>query len=120
MVSLLLSLVVLLADPVPEAWHHRKGIAQQDLLQVVKFIRISVNLPQQDIAADLYFFQDALQRCYFGAAVFQVNKNRKFTQIKNPLPCILDISVAVRLPSIPSNNVFCHSDSLQSRRLPVK
>ena len=47
---------------------------------VMRLIGISVDLAQQDIAADLNFLKDAFQRRHFGAAVFHINKNGKFTQ----------------------------------------
>ena len=74
--------VVLLADAVTQTRDHREGIAQQHFLQIVKLIRITVNFSQQDIPADLYFLQNALQSGDFGAAVLQINKNSKLTQKK--------------------------------------
>ena len=66
--------VVLLADPVTQAGHNRKSVAQQHFLQIVKLIRISVYFAQQDIPANLDLLQDALQRGNLGPAVFQINK----------------------------------------------
>lgn len=80
--------VVFLGNAVAQGGHHRKGVAQKDLLQVAEAVGVAINLAQQNIPADLHLFQDAVQGGHLGATVFQIHKNGKLgragcTQWKN-------------------------------------
>ena len=70
--------VVLLADAVAQAGHHREGIGKKHFLQVAVAVGVAVHLAQQDVAANLHLFQYVQQGGDLRAAVFQVHKQGEF------------------------------------------
>ena len=65
------------APPEPQRRHDRKRIGQQNLLEIGITVRITVNLADEDIAADFHPLDDVHQRAFFAAAVFQIDKQRE-------------------------------------------
>mgnify|MGYP007067160653 CR=1 FL=1 len=68
---------VFLVAPEPQRRHDRKRIGQQNLLEIGITVRITVNLADEDIAADFHPLDDVHQHAFFAAAVFQIDKQRE-------------------------------------------